>query len=494
MQARRQMSRRAFLSESVLGVAGVAILAACGPAAQPTPTVGAAKPADTPKPAATAATGAVAKPTTAPKPAGAAKPTGPVTISIATRESSESGQKLWNQLVETFQKKNPNVTVKIDLSSATGEYDQKLFAQLAGGTLPDIVRTADNYVQPFKENKITQDMIPFAKATGFPYQEFDKAFLDLGMVDGELHMLPRSGDVVVLFINKRMVQEAGVEIPWTLDPASKQWTKDEFYKVCQRLTVDVNGKRGDEAGFDKKNVAVYGAAVRNNWWAVYVPAVLSEGGEFVASDLSKSLLDSEAGVKAFEWLTKPILDGYWAPTSLINTIGDANVAWAGGKAAITMTVRGGIPGFRDTITDDWDVAHFPMGSVKRVTGMGTFGYGLSASSKAPEVAWSFLEWLFGEEGMSIIAQNYGAVPPQKRFYKAGFWRELPPPPSNNDVFVDAFAYGTMPPRLPFYTTGAFTKAVNDGLQAVELGKATPQDVVKTIHGELNKWLQSSQKK
>ena len=31
-----------------------------------------------------------------------------------------------------------------------------------------------------------------------------------------------------------------------------------YEKVIAHLTVDKNGKRGDEAGFDKNNVAVYG--------------------------------------------------------------------------------------------------------------------------------------------------------------------------------------------------------------------------------------------
>src|SRR5262249_49201116 len=373
----------------------------------------------------------------------------------------------------------------LDLSSAEGEYDQKLFAQLAAGTLPDVVLTSDNHVVPFKQNKVTRDMIPFARATNFPYQDFDKSFLDLGMVEGELHMLPRGGDVVILFVNKKMVKDAGVDVPWELDPTSKKWTKEDFAQVVQRLTVDSKGKRGNEAGFDKNNVAVYGASVSNDWWAVYVPAVLAEGGQFVAPDLSKSLLNSPEAVKAFDWLTKSVKDGYWAPASFRSTVADP---FAAGKAAITMTVRAAIPGFRDKITDDWDVAHFPMGSAKRVTGMGTFGFALSGPSKHPDQAWTYLDWMYGEEGMTILAQSYGSVPAQKRFYKSGFWRNLPPPPSNNDVFVDAFDYGTLPPRLPFYTTGPFAKAVTDGLQGIELGKMTPADVVKSVDAELNKWL------
>jgi multiple sugar transport system substrate-binding protein len=512
----RQLTRRGMLT--LFGSLGLtAIAAACAPAtptstpvpakpaAEPTkpaaaaPAAPAAAPTNTPAPAAAAP--APAKPTEAPKPAAeptkpavqaaapAAAPSGaPVPISIATSWTGTGEKKVWDQLIAQFNKKYPNIKITLDLSSAEGEYDQKLFAQLAAGTLPDVVLTSDNHVVPFKQNKVTRDMIPFAQKTNFPYQDFDKSFLDLGMVEGELHMLPRGGDVVVLFINKKMVKDAGVEIPWKLDATGNTWTKEDFAKVTQRLTVDTKGKRGDEAGFDKANVSVYGAAVGNTWWAVYVPAVLSEGGQFVAPDLSKSLLNSPESVKAFDWLTKGVRDGFWAPTSFLNTVGGTGGAWAGGKAAIMMTVRAAIPGFRDKITDDWDVAHFPKGSAKRVTGMGTFGFALSGSSKVPDQAWQYLDWMYGEEGMQILAQSYGSVPAQKRFYKSAFWRELPAPPANNDIFTDAFAYGTLPPRLPFYTTGPFSKAITDGMVEMELGKKSAAEVVKEVDAELTKWL------
>ena len=79
-------------------------------------------------------------------------------------------------------------------------------------------------------------------------------------VDGQLHMLPKQGDVIVPYVNMRMAKEAGVKVPSDFDPAKTPdgWTWDEFMTMCKRLTVDANGKRGDEAGFDKDNVAVYG--------------------------------------------------------------------------------------------------------------------------------------------------------------------------------------------------------------------------------------------
>ena len=101
---------------------------------------------------------------------------------------------------------------------------------------------------------------------------------------------------------------------------------------------------------------------------------------------------------------------------------------------------------RAALKDDFDVIHFPKGKAKRVTGMGTFGFALTTSSKNPDQAWSFLEWMYSEEGMKIIASNYASVPAMKRFYNADFWRKLPGPPYNNAVFVDAFSYAVTPPR------------------------------------------------
>ena len=101
--------------------------------------------------------------------------------------------------------------------------------------------------------------------------------------------------------------------------------------------------------------------------------------------------------------------------------------------------------------------------------------------------------LKANEGMSIVTASYAAVPAMKRFYNSAFWRDLPPPPHTNAVFVDSFSYGTTPPRLPFYSTGPFKKAVDDGLVAIELGKKKPDEVVKDVHAELNRWLSTAKK-
>jgi multiple sugar transport system substrate-binding protein len=515
------ITRRAMLTTMLAGTAG-ALMTACGssaPAAAPAATT-APKPTDAPKPAAPAAAspataaspaagaspGAAASPAASPaagpspaaSPAAAARPvTAPVIsgnyeVTFLTTQTSPADVKIYEELASKFHEQYSNLTVKITAESGTN-IDQKLLTYLTAGTLPDIVHTSDNFAKPYKDNKITQNMIPFAEKYGFPWQDFDPTFLNLGIVDGELHMLPKQGDVIIPYINLRMAKEAGVTPPLEFDPVKDPngWTWDDFEKLYKRLTVDGNGKRGDEPGFDKENVAIYGASVAVDQWYIYVPLVLGEGGQFVSDDLSKSLLNSPAGIAAFKKLTQPMVDGYWAPLSLIQTMNNqSGNVFAAGQAAISLLQRLWCTTLRSTLTDDFDVMHFPKGPAKRVAGMGTFGFALSTSAKNPDAAWAFLQFMYGEEGMKIITSSYASVPAMKRFYDSPFWRDLPGPPYHNNVFVDAFSYGTTPPRVPFYSTGPFRQAVTDGIVAVVLGKSTVEDVVANVDSELNKILQA----
>jgi multiple sugar transport system substrate-binding protein len=481
--------------------AGATLVAACStptpPATNVQPTNPPAAPAATsaPKPAAAPTTAAAAAPaaTAAPKPAAQQAPatgSGPVEVTFLTTQTNDADVKIYQQLSDKFHQENPNITVKISSTDGTN-YDQKLLTYIQAGTLPDIVQTSDNFAKPFKDAGVTQDMIPFAQKTNFPYNDFDPTFLNLGIVDGQLHMLPKQGDIIIPYINLRMAKEAGVNPPTDFDPAKTPdgWTWDDFITMCKRLTVDANGKHGDEPGFDKDNVAVYGASMSIDAWYTYVPAVLANGGTFVADDLSHSTLNSPEGVAAFKRLTDPVVQGYWAPLTLIQSLSNqAGNVFAAGRAAIAPLQRLWCTTLRASLTDDFDVIHYPKGPAKRITGMGTFGFALTAKSKQPDAAWQFLSWMYGEEGMSIITASYAAVPAMKRFYDSAFWRDLPPPPHSNAVFVDSFVYGTTPPRLPFYSTGEFRQSVTDGMTAITLGKATPEDVVANVDQVLNKYL------
>src|SRR3954451_9058030 len=196
-------------------------------------------------------------------------------VTFLTTQTNPADVKIYEDLAAAFNGSVPGVSVKITAESGTN-IDQKLLTYLTADTLPDIVQTNDNFAKPYKDNGITLNMIPYAEKSGFPWRDFDPTFLNLGIVDGELHMLPKQGDIILPFINLRMAQDAGVTPALTLDPSvtPDAWTWSEFETMYKRLSVDISGVRGDEAGFDRENVAVYGVALNVDQWYSYVPMVL----------------------------------------------------------------------------------------------------------------------------------------------------------------------------------------------------------------------------
>lgn len=82
--------------------------------------------------------------------------------------------------------------------------------------------------------------------------------------DGAQYGLPKDFDTVAMFYNEAMLEGAGVTKE-QID--SMEWNPADggtFEEVVAALTVDANGVRGNEAGFDKSNVAVYGLWMENS--------------------------------------------------------------------------------------------------------------------------------------------------------------------------------------------------------------------------------------
>src|SRR5207249_12145559 len=78
--------------------------------------------------------------------------------------------------------------------------------------------------------------------------------------DGHRYGTPKDWDTIAIFYNADAVQAAGITKQQLDTMAWNPTDGGTFEKVIAHLTVDANGKRGDEPGFDKHNVKVHGLA------------------------------------------------------------------------------------------------------------------------------------------------------------------------------------------------------------------------------------------
>jgi multiple sugar transport system substrate-binding protein len=167
-------------------------------------------------------------------------------------------QPVYQKVADAFHAANPSITVKITQYS-WDDYWTNVTNGFVAGTAPDVFT---NHLSKYPEF-VTQGQLlsldDALKADGIKTDIYQKGLADLWVgQDGKRYGLPKDFDTVSIFYNKDLVKAAGVA---EADLAKMTWNPTDggtYEKMIAHLTLDANGKRGDEAGFDKSKIKVYG--------------------------------------------------------------------------------------------------------------------------------------------------------------------------------------------------------------------------------------------
>jgi multiple sugar transport system substrate-binding protein len=170
----------------------------------------------------------------------------------------------YQQCAEDFTKANPDITVKVT-QTGWDDYWSTITNGMASGTAPDVFT---NHLAKFPDFLKTKQLVSLDDAIAndnVDLSQYQDGLADLWVgQDGKRYGLPKDWDTIALFYNKDMVAKAGLTDE---QMSTLTWNPQDggsYEKAIARLTVDVNGKRGDEPGFDKNNVAVYGLGLPGN--------------------------------------------------------------------------------------------------------------------------------------------------------------------------------------------------------------------------------------
>ena len=192
--------------------------------------------------------------------------------STSTEAKGEINYWLWDanqlpayqQCAADFTKANPDIKVKIT-QRGWGDYWTTLTNGFVAGNAPDVFA---DHLSKYPEFAANKQLLPLDDAVAKDHVDlsiYNKGLADLWVgQDGKRYGLPKDWDTVGLFYNKAMTDAAGI----TAEQMAKlDWNPTDggsYEKTIAHLTVDKNGKRGDEAGFDKNNVAVYGLGLESS--------------------------------------------------------------------------------------------------------------------------------------------------------------------------------------------------------------------------------------
>ena len=189
------------------------------------------------------------------------------------------------QLIENFQAANPDITVTMT-HFPYADYRTKVAAAIPAGEGPDVVQLFYGWLNDYVEAELIQPL----PADTFPAATIDAEFFPMvqAMKEGDQYWaLPTAVRSLALFYNERLMEEAGVEPPTTLD---------EMMAAAEAMT-----KRDGAGNITQVGITASMTAQDHHWWREGL--VRQMGGDPYLDDYQTVNYNTDAGVEALEFYT-----------------------------------------------------------------------------------------------------------------------------------------------------------------------------------------------
>jgi multiple sugar transport system substrate-binding protein len=307
------------------------------------------------------------------------------TLTLWTRAPLEKQAKL---LVEAYNASHKN---QVQLTVVPNDdYVAKVGAAAGAGGLPDLFAADIVYVPNWVKSGLFKDITTNINALSFK-DTINKGHLSAGTLDGKEYVLPFVLDLSMLFWNKDLFKEAG------LDPEKAPSTLAEFAaaaKAVQGLKKD--GVYGTATGFNCGGCLVF------TWF----PSIWASGSDVMNPAGSESLLASDTASQVFSTWQDLWKSGAVLPSSRDESGPTWTAGFTQGKVGLMFypaTLLSSTP-------FDAGVAGIPGPSGGASTFVGGDGIGISKDSKKEAQAWNFLNWMMSEKAqVEVLAKNNDVV-------------------------------------------------------------------------------------
>jgi multiple sugar transport system substrate-binding protein len=321
-----------------------------------------------------------------------------------------------------FDKANPGVSVKISQYDVSDLFT-KITADMVAGDAPDAFQDSVQYYPSYAKQGQLLDLDPYISSSHYDLSQFSVGLNAWKYTDGKQYGLPLDWAATAIYYNQGLLKNAGFS---TSQVDALTWNPSDggsFEKMIAHLTVDKNGVRGDQPGFNKNAVAVYGIGVLNSddfigqtSWSDLTPTTGWSFGNS-ANWPTQVNYDAPQFVQTMDWIKSLADKGYMPPFG--------QYTQASGQASVSDTQLLGSSKVAMTMGGSWEASTFakltgvstgiaptPIGpDGKRAVMSNSNGNNIWAGTKNPQDAWKWVSYMGSAQCQTMAAEKNGSFFP-----------------------------------------------------------------------------------
>ncbi|UFU03604.1 sugar ABC transporter substrate-binding protein [Ruania suaedae] len=298
---------------------------------------------------------------------------------------SESDIEALEAQLAIAQEENPDLDISLQ-HSPWNDYFTKLTTNLASGNVACVTSMNGQRLSGYHEAFMPLGEEELATA-GIDPADFTEGSLDIMSYDGELYGIPYDVAAMLLYYNKDMFAEAGVDEP------EAGWSFEDFEATLDGLGTDGTAFGMGMGEFQWMSLPIAQAGVQP----------VTESGELALTD--------PAFVEASEWYASIATEGHGSlPPSASDTGWGEQEYQAGNVAMAVDGTWNAVSYLNNEAGFAAGMADLPAADGERLGLVLGSGYGISADCENPEAALQVLGSLVGEAAQDQIASSGRSYP------------------------------------------------------------------------------------
>lgn len=363
--------------------------------------------------------------------------------------SNENDREQWQAFIDAAKEADPEFELTLEGPSFE-DYWTKVKTRMSSGDAPALLTTQAARAQEL--DALLAPLDELAKSAGVDLSQYNEAMIAGMTVGGSVRAIPYDAEPMVLFYNKKLFTDAGLELPGT------NYTMDQFLDNAKALTS------GDS----------YGLAISTGLVHLGMSIGFANGGTPV-TDGALTLTDPaivEGLQFGFDLVTEHKVAK--APAA-VDAEPAAQQALMNGNVAMFLDGPWMYQAYADALGEDLGLAVVPSQSGDAIGLIQGSGFGIASNAKDPEGAFKTLMEITTPEVIGAVANSRGTFPSIAS--QESKWAEGKP--EDNVAAATALAKN----GAPLITTPSwnevqtqFSQFATDGFQ----GNRTAQEILSEI--------------